>query len=125
MESTEIYQLDSYYAVAGIHGDYVSRADDSVTPLVFLLLSRVEVQTYDDAVQVLREDISVLLRRYGATAIQRPAVGDRLSVPSFDGTRKYMLTQTPVASNGQLEWRAEFSRTRRVKAGGREVVGQV
>lgn len=115
-------QLDSYYALAGIDAEYYSAAGDSANWIVVVLLSRDEQLEYDGPLQVLREVIVILCRRYGATAIERPAVGDRLAVPSLDGTRKYTLTQTPVRSHGQLEWKAEFSRTKRVKGGGKEVV---
>lgn len=115
-------QLDSYYALAGIDAEYYSASSDASTWIVVVLLSRDEQLEYDGPLQVLREVIVILCRRYGTTAIERPGVGDRLAVPSLDGTRKYTLTQTPVRSHNQLEWKAEFSRTKRVKGGGKEVV---
>lgn len=115
-------QLDSYYALAGIDAEYYEAAAETSTWITVVLLSRDEQLEYDGPLQVLREVIVILCRRYGTTAIDRPAVGDRLAIPSLDGTRKYTLTQAPVRSHGQLEWKAEFSRTKRVKGGGKEVV---
>lgn len=125
VEAAGDVQLDSYYAIAGIDAEYFTASTGDSMWITVLLLSRDEQLEYDGPLQVLREVIVVLVRRYGTTAIERPAVGDRLAVPTLDGTRKYTLTQTPVRSHGQLEWKAEFSRTKRVKGGGREVVPTV
>jgi hypothetical protein len=125
IEETEIYALDSYYAVTGINAEYYTKADDSSKWIVVVMLSRSETLQYENDIQYERETLVVLLRRFGANAIERPAKGDRLSLTSPDGVRKYTLTETPVVSSGQLEWKAEFSRSKQVKAGGRDTVRQV
>lgn len=125
VEESGDVQLDSYYAIAGIDAQYFTAGTEASIWIKTILLTRDEQLEYDGPLQVLREVVVVLVRRYGTTAIERPAEGDRLAIPSLDGTRKYTLTQTPVRSHGQLEWKAEFSRTKRVKGGGREVLPTV
>ncbi len=125
LETTEVYALESYYTSTGIDAQYYSKADDSSTWITVILLSRNETLAYENDVQVERETIVLLLKRFGTNAISRPAAQDRVSIPSLDGTRKYTLTQTPVVSSGQLEWKAEFSRSKQIKGGGKSVVGVV
>ena len=125
IEETEIYALDSYYAVTGINAEYYTKADDSSKWIVVVMLSRSETLQYENDIQYERETLVVLLRRFGTNAVERPAKGDRLSLTSPDGVRKYTLTETLVVSSGQLEWKAEFSRSRQVKAGGKDTVRQL
>lgn len=125
LETTEVYALESYYASTGIDAQYYSKADDASTWVKVILLSRNETLVYENDVQQERETIVLLLKRFGSNAISRPAAQDRVSIPSLDGTRKYTLTQTPVVSSGQLEWKAEFSRSKQVKGGGKSVMGVV
>ena len=125
VEDTESFALDSYYAIAGIDAEYFDKSANTSTWLVAVLMNRSESIVWEGEMEVERETITVTLRRYGTTAITRPSVGDRLTIPSLDGSRKYTLTQSPVVSHGQLEWKAEFSRSRNVKGGGKNVVGRV
>jgi len=125
IEETEIYALDSYYEVTGINAEYYEKTDDSSKWIVVVMLSRSETLEYENDIQYERETLVVLLRRYGTNAVERPARGDRLTLTSPDGSRIYKLTETPVVSSGQLEWKAEFSRSKQVKAGGRDTVRQV
>jgi hypothetical protein len=125
LETTEVYALESYYASTGIDAQYYSKANDASTWITVILLSRNESLVYENDVQQERETIVLLLKRFGTNSISRPAALDRVSIPSLDGTRKYTLTQTPVVSSGQLEWKAEFSRSKQVKGGGKSVVGVV
>lgn len=124
-ETSEITSLNSYYAMHGINAEYFEKITDESKWLVVCLMSRSESISYEGEIQYEQETILVLLRRYSGVshyAVDRPAKGDRLSIPSLDGTRKYTLTQTPVVSSGQLEWKAEFARSKRVKVGGKNVV---
>lgn len=124
-ETSEVVSLNSYYGRHGISGQYYFKAADELKWLVVCLLSRSESIEYEGELQYEHETIVIMLRRYagvGHYAVERPAKGDRISIPCFDGERKYTLTQTPVVSSGQLEWKAEFSRSRQVKIGGRNVV---
>jgi hypothetical protein len=124
-EVSEVASLNSYYELHGINAEYFEKAADESKWLVVCLLSRSESISYEGDIQYEHETIVVLLRRYSSAthyAVDRPAKGDRISIPSFDGTRKYTLTQTPVVSSGQLEWKAEFSRSKQKKVGGRSVV---
>jgi len=125
LETTEVYALESYYANTGIEAQYYFKANDTAAWIKVILLSRNETLVYENEVQQDRETIVLLLKRFGTNAISRPAALDRVSIPSLDGTRKYTLTQTPVVSSGQLEWKAEFSRSKQVKGGGKSVVGVV
>jgi hypothetical protein len=125
LEETEIYALDSYYETTGIAAEYHTKSADSSKWIVIVLLSRSETLEYENEIQYERETLMCLMRRYGTNAIERPARGDRLSLTSPDGMRIYKLTETPVVSSGQLEWKAEFSRSKQVRAGGRETVRQV
>lgn len=124
-EASEVTALDSYYSQNGIAGQYHFRAANEQRWLVVCLLSRTESIEYEGEIQYDKETIVLMIRRYAGVAhyaVDRPAKGDRISIPCFDGSRKYTLTETPVVSSGQLEWRAEFSRSRQVKVGGRNVV---
>jgi len=125
VEETEVYALDSYYAVTGINAEYYSKADNSSKWILVIMLSRSETLQYEGEIQYQRETLMVLMRRFGTNAIERPAKDDRLSLTSPDGMRIYKLTETPVVSSGQLEWKAEFSRSKQVKAGGKDTVRQV
>jgi hypothetical protein len=125
VEETEVYALDSYYAVTGINAEYYSKADNSSKWILVIMLSRSETLQYEGEIQYQRETLVVLMRRFGTNAIERPAKDDRLSLTSPDGMRIYKLTETPVVSSGQLEWKAEFSRSKQVKAGGKDTVRQV
>jgi hypothetical protein len=126
-EVSEVTSLDSYYEMHGIDAEYYDAANDETKWVVLCLLNRMESIGYEGQMQFENETITVLLRRYAGTdhnAVGRPAKGDRLAIPSLDGTRKYTLTQTPVVSTGQLEWKAEFSRAKQTKVGGKNVVMQ-
>ena len=124
-EEGTVTALDSYYQIHGIDAEYYDAANDESKWVVCCLLSRSESIGYEGNMQFENEVITVLLRRYAGTdhyAVSRPAKGDRLAIPSLDGTRKYTLTQTPVTSSGQLEWKAEFARAKQTKVGGKNVV---
>ena len=124
-EESEFTALNSYYVMHGIDAQYFEHAIDETKWIKVFLLSRMESISHEGQIQYENETLTVLIRRYSGTdhyAVDRPAKGDRLSVPSFDGTRKYTLTQTPVVSSGQLEWKAEFSRSKQKKVGGKNVV---
>jgi hypothetical protein len=124
-EESEVTSLNSYYVGHGIDAEYYDKANDEARWLKVCLVDRLELIEYEGEIQYEHETITVLVRRYAGTdhyAVDRFAKGDRLSLPSFDGTRKYTLTQTPVKSSGQLEWKAEFSRSKRVGLTNKEVV---
>jgi hypothetical protein len=124
-EEGTVTALDSYYQIHGIDAEYYVAAVDESKWVVCCLLSRSESIGYEGNMQFENEVITVLLRRYAGTdhyAVSRPAKGDRLAITSPDGTRKYTLTQTPVTSSGQLEWKAEFARAKQAKVGGKNVV---
>lgn len=124
-EESEITALNSYYVMHGIDAQYYEHATTETKWVKVFLISRLESISHEGQIQYENETLTVLIRRYAGTdhyAVDRPAKGDRLSVPSFDGTRKYTLTQTPVVSSGQLEWKAEFSRSKQTKVGGKNVV---
>lgn len=126
-EEGTVKALDSYYEINAISAEYYDAANDESKWVACCLLNRTESVGYEGSMQYDNEVITVMLRRYAGTnhyAVSRPAKGDRLAIPSLDGTRKYTLTQTPVTSSGQLEWKAEFARAKQTKVGGKNVVMQ-
>lgn len=124
-ETSEVTSLNSYYVGHGIAAEYYEKSADDSKWLQVCLVDRTEIIDYEGDIQYEHETITVLARRYAGEshyAVERFAKGDRLSLPSFDGNRKYTLTQTPIKSLGQLEWKAEFSRSKRVGITNKEVV---
>lgn len=124
-ETGTVTALDSYYEINGIDAEYYNAANDESKWVVCCRVSVAESIGYEGNMQFENEVIMVLLRRYAGEnhyAVSRPGKGDRLAIPSLDGTRKYTLTQTPVISSGQLEWKAEFARAKQTKVGGKNVV---
>jgi len=125
IEDTEIYALESYYQVSGIDAEYYSKADDQSKWIKVYVVRSSESLDYDGGIQYQHETLVLMLKRFGTNAIERPAKGDRITVTRPESVRKYSLTETPVVASGQLEWKAEFSRSKQIKGGGKEVVAQV
>jgi hypothetical protein len=110
-ETSETVALDSYYDISGVDAEYWTRATADTHWVVVLIKSRQSRSEQDGNRLVQIELLTVLIRRYGSTGVELPAVGDRISMVTMGVTRVYSLTDTPLVSVGQLEYQAEFARS--------------
>jgi hypothetical protein len=117
VESAAVIGLDSLYEWQGVNASYYRRATDTSTTVRIMKLTQTETESEDNGRLVLTETMQVMVRRYHNGGFDRPQEGDRLTLEAYGSQRTYRVTQRPVQSVDQLEYKFEVSRT----AGKRQV----
>ncbi|MEP3481619.1 MAG: hypothetical protein ABJZ55_20420 [Fuerstiella sp.] len=109
--------LDSHYEYKGRGVTYNGEAKQ------VMIIDQTSVVSQDDSTTEV-ETLVVMVRRYGSSAVVRPAAGDVLVLRNDAGvdSKKYKLTQVPSEAFNHLEWELRLSRTKTVRRGGSRVL---